>query len=80
MKVFNFGTEFELTHDGNDVFVPSGLSGDFSNEVGYHIQFIADKWRKKVRLILNGEEEKKVLEETSSKKPVEQKSAEIKTK
>lgn len=67
MKIQNNGKQFELTFDGKDVFVPEGLSGEFPDDVAYHIQFVAQKWNKDVKLISNLEEEAKAKVELEAK-------------
>ena len=61
MKVLNKGEQFQLTYNASDVFVPAGLSGEFSAEVAYHIQFVAKNWGKDVVLISNIDEERVAL-------------------
>ena len=78
MKVLNKSEQFELTFNARDVVVPEGISDEFPNEVAYHIQFIAEKWNKDIRLIDNLDEEKKALKEWEEIKKIKVKVEETK--
>ena len=74
MKILNNSEKFQLTFDGHDVIVPQGLSAEFSDKIAYHIQDVAIRWGKNIRLIGTLEEEQKAKEQLAQKieQPVEQ--------
>lgn len=61
MKVQNFDEEFVVTYGGHEFVIPVGLSNEFPDDIGYHIQYIADKWKKNVKLIHTRDEEIELL-------------------
>jgi hypothetical protein len=73
MKVQNFGEEFVVTYGGHEIIVPSSLSQDFPDAIGYHIQFMASKWGKNVQLVYTKQQEIDVLNKQfeEAKKEVE---------
>ena len=61
MKIYNTGKEFELKYNGQDIFVPEGLSEDMHEDIINQINTVAVRWGKEVEIIPGIEEEKAIL-------------------
>lgn len=75
MKVQNNGEKFELTYNGGDIIVNTGLSQELPNNVARHIFVTATKWGNDVQLIDGQEKEiellKKQIEQEKQKNKVD---------
>lgn len=62
MRIQNNGEEFKLTYGGKDITISAGLSSNLPDNLCYHVQYVAQKWNKDIKLISNVQEEVDLLQ------------------